>query len=399
MQKVKYLILGAGPAGLSFACKLSQEGERNFLVLEKEDTAGGLCRSEIVDHAPIDIGGGHFLDTKDNEVLDFLFHFMPQEEWNLFKRDSHIEIGNLQIDHPMEANIWQMNIDNQIEYLKSIAVAGCNAGIKKPELFSQWIIWKLGRRIADDYMLPYNQKLFGSNFEELGTYWLEKLPNVSFEETLRSCIEKKPYGKEPAHTFFYYPKKYGYGEVWRRMADSIKNKIIYGYKVKMLDVVNRVINNEYAAEYIINTCPWSDFELDNIPYNLKADTNLLKYVSICVEYDNKELASPAQWVYIPSQEVMEHRILIRKNFITGAKGYWKEINFERYKNESNKVSYCNTYSYPVNSMDKPRIMNSLLSSMKLKNIFGLGRWGEWEHLNSDAVVRHALNLVQIIKSG
>ena len=30
---------------------------------------------------------------------------MPQEEWNLFKRDSHIEIGNLQIDHPMEANI------------------------------------------------------------------------------------------------------------------------------------------------------------------------------------------------------------------------------------------------------------------------------------------------------
>lgn len=68
-------------------------------------------------------------------MLDFLFHFMPQEEWNLFKRDSHIEIGNLQIDHPMEANIWQMNIDNQIEYLKSIAVAGCNAGIKKPELF------------------------------------------------------------------------------------------------------------------------------------------------------------------------------------------------------------------------------------------------------------------------
>ena len=32
-------------------------------------------------------------------------------------------------------------------------------------------------------------------------------------------------------------------------------------------------------------------------------------------------------------------------------------------------------------MDKPRIMDSLLSSMKLKNIFGLGRWGEWEHLN------------------
>ena len=28
-----------------------------------------------------------------------------------------------------------MNIDNQIEYLKSIAVAGCNAGIKSQSCF------------------------------------------------------------------------------------------------------------------------------------------------------------------------------------------------------------------------------------------------------------------------
>ncbi len=114
------------------------------------------------------------------------------------------------------------------------------------------------------------------------------------------------------------------------------------------------------------------FELDNIPYNLKADTNLLKYVSICVEYDNKISVTSAMGVYSKSK-VMEHRILIRKKF------YYKErkrvlekkLILKDIKNESNKVSYCNTYSYPVNSMDKPRIMNSLLSSMKLKIYLGL----------------------------
>ena len=48
-MKVKYLILGAGPAGLTFANKLLEMGEEDFLVIEKEDIAGGLCKSVFVD--------------------------------------------------------------------------------------------------------------------------------------------------------------------------------------------------------------------------------------------------------------------------------------------------------------------------------------------------------------
>lgn len=36
MEKVKYLILGAGPAGLTLASRLKDQGETSFLVLEKE---------------------------------------------------------------------------------------------------------------------------------------------------------------------------------------------------------------------------------------------------------------------------------------------------------------------------------------------------------------------------
>ena len=63
MKKIKYLILGAGPAGLTFANMLRLRGETSFLVLEKETQAGGLCRSVNVDGSPFDIGGGHFLDV------------------------------------------------------------------------------------------------------------------------------------------------------------------------------------------------------------------------------------------------------------------------------------------------------------------------------------------------
>ena len=49
---MKYLILGSGVAGLTFANCLKKRGEDSFLVLEKNNEAGGLCRSAY------SVGGG-----------------------------------------------------------------------------------------------------------------------------------------------------------------------------------------------------------------------------------------------------------------------------------------------------------------------------------------------------
>ena len=161
MEKVKYLILGGGPAGLTFANLLKRKcPETSFLLLEKESVTGGLCRSEDVDGAPLDIAGGHFLDVRRPKVNEFLFTFMPEDEWDKYKRDSRIDMGTYEIGHPFEANIWQMPVEEQVKYLKSIALAGCNLGTPKPERFVDWITWKLGDMVASEYMLPYNSKMF-----------------------------------------------------------------------------------------------------------------------------------------------------------------------------------------------------------------------------------------------
>ena len=64
MISVKYLILGAGPSGLTLANALYQKGERSILLLEKENEAGGLCRSKDVDGWALDIGGGRPLGVE-----------------------------------------------------------------------------------------------------------------------------------------------------------------------------------------------------------------------------------------------------------------------------------------------------------------------------------------------
>ncbi len=399
MTKIKYLILGAGPAGLTFARKLKDAGEDSFLVLEKEKTAGGLCRSIEVDGSPLDIGGGHFLDVRRPKVCEFLFRFMPKEEWNLFERDSRIRIFGMDIGHPFEANIWQMDLEHQVEYLTSISKAGCNREEPMPGKFVDWIKWKLGDKVAEDYMLPYNRKMFADELNELGTYWLEKLPNVSFEDTLRSCLTHKFYGTQPGHAVFYYPKKYGYGEVWLRIADSIKENILYEKSVNGIDCEKRqvyVSSGEcYVADYIITSIPWA--ELGNIygmPEELADSVRGLKSSAVEIRYVPENLETAAHWLYIPDPEIPYHRILVRHNFAVGSKGYWLETRKERSVNYANDGSfyYMNEYAYPLNTISKPMIIEKLLSYTRSKNIYGLGRWGEHSHYNSDLVVELAMKL-------
>lgn len=395
---MKYLILGAGPAGLSVANRLLMNGETDFLVLEKEKEAGGLCRSAEADGSPIDIGGGHFLDVRRPKVDEFLFRFMPQSEWDSYKRDSQIVVKGNVINSPIEANIWQMKLEDQVAYLKAIAVAGCNLGTEMPEKFVDWIYWKLGDKIAEDYMIPYNQKMFGENLNELGTYWLNKLPNVSFEETLISCLTKKAYGTQPGHAEFFYPKKYGYGEVWLRMAAALKDKIKYEVQAVSLDMEKHVVNGEYQADTIITTVPWTSFqEIAGMPEELLSLIGKLKSSSVVIDYFPENLETKAQWIYYPDPALSYHRILVRHNFCPGSKGYWTETNDTR-RDDSIKPSfrYINEYAYPLNTIGKEEIMEQILTYANAKNVIGLGRWGEWQHYNSDVVVELAMNLADRI---
>lgn len=413
MEKVKYLILGAGPAGLTFAIRLKDQGETSFLLLEKESQAGGLCRSVLVDGSPFDIGGGHFLDVRRPKVNEFLFRFMPESEWELFQRDSRIWVDGAEIGHPMEANIWQLGLQEQVSYLTSIAKAGCNLDQPVPEQFVEWITWKLGRRIADHYMLPYNQKLFADELNELGTYWLKKLPNVSFEETLLSCLTHKPYGTQPGHASFYYPKKYGYGELWLRMAEELSPNILYGAKAVKLDCEKRQVKTRtdeiFQAEKIITTIPWQSFEeFSGMPQEIKILSEGLKSSAIETRYVPEYLDTPAHWIYVPDPDVPYHRILVRHNFCPGSKGYWMETRKERvgmfehmvtansFEKNTGKESYhyLNEYAYPLNTIGKPQIMEKLLQFCEKKGIYGLGRWGEHCHYNSDVVVELAMRLAE-----
>ncbi|MEI6654320.1 MAG: NAD(P)-binding protein [Verrucomicrobiota bacterium] len=389
-QQIKFVILGAGPSGLAFAHTLLARGEESFVVLEKESEPGGLCRSTDVDGWPLDIGGGHFLDVRNREVLELLFRFMPECEWNRHSRVAKIRLRGVELDHPLEGNLWQLPIEAQVDYLEGIARAGCVRGEPIPTEFEGWCRWKFGAQIADEYMLPYNRKLWRIPLNDLGTYWLYKLPDVSFRDTLMSCLQRQMHGALPAHGEFLYPKTFGYGEVWKRMGDALGYRLRLNTPVHTIDVPNRIVNGKFQADTIVNSIPWSVWSSAGaLPADIAMAANRLLNVPIDVDYHSETVASPAHWIYEPDERVSYHRILCRTNFAPGAHGHWTETN-ARISPAATGFRHRNEFAYPVNTIDKPRLVENIHAWAQSVSVLPLGRWGHWEHMNSDVAVSSAI---------
>jgi len=390
MTHYKYLILGAGPSGLSFAHTLLSRGEESFLVLEQESEPGGLCRSALVDGAPLDIGGGHFLDVRRQDTLDLLFRFMPESEWKRHSRIAKIRLRGVEVDHPLEGNLWQLPVEAQVDFLEAVAQAGAARGEPMPEQFEAWIRWKLGERIANEYMLPYNRKLWRMDLNRLGTYWLYKLPNVSFRETLLSCLTRRAAGSLPAHGEFFYPRKHGYGEVWRRMGAALGDKLLTKTPVSRLDIPARTVNGQFKAEQIVNTIPWTVWkDAGRLPVEIEAAISRLVNVPIDVDYEPETLPGQAHWIYEPDERITHHRILCRANFCAGSRGCWTERNSQA-SPPARAFRHRNEFAYPVNTVEKPAAVELIARWAAGASVLPLGRWGQWEHMNSDVAVSLAI---------
>jgi hypothetical protein len=227
--------------------------------------------------------------------------------------------------------------------------------------------------------------------ERLGTYWLDKLPEVSFREILQSCLECRAKGALPAHGTFLYPARHGYGEVWRRMAVALGDHFCAGCPVVTLDPLNRTVNGEYRYDRLVTSIPWPAWRTWGVlPPEVETAVDQLVHTAVDVDYLPENETTAAHWTYEPSEEVSFHRLIFRHNFCAGARGCWTETNAIR-SGPAGHFRHSNECAYPMSTLGKPEAMRFINGWAREHGITPLGRWGAWEHMNSDVAVGLALD--------
>ena len=402
-----YIILGAGITGLTLMKKLRQKGY-SVLTLEAENEAGGLCRTFYVDGHACDIGG-HFFQTKFPDVEEFVFSCFPREKmYKIDPRISKISIEGMDIDYPLESNLWQFPVDKQIEYLISVIRNGEALGKPEPQNYEEWIRWKLGDKICDGYLIPYNIKLWGIEPADMDVDWLYKIPRIEVADVLRYSLERKQdVEKYPCHNRPYYPTSGGYGRVMEAIAKDENPFIKFNTYVNKLRFDENedswIINEAFKAKNVITTIPWPVlYEALGRPDVIKEQMTKIKYNKVVVSlFETDDNPTNYHWRYRPEMTQQHHRELYISNFVKDNKNYgvFTETNSERFNPERltfkgrNLFNYTTPAAYPLPLIGRTKAINEILDHFKSKRLFGIGRWGEHQHHNHDVCMKHALDFV------
>jgi protoporphyrinogen oxidase len=337
MQPGPVVIIGAGPAGLTAAYVLSKAGVQS-IVLEKDQTAGGIARTVNYKNYYFDIGGHRFF-TKVKSVEDIWKEVLGED---LLRRNrlSRIYYNKKFFYYPLRPlnALLGLGIWNSILIFFSYLMAQLFPA-KEEDTFEQWVSNRFGKRLFKTFFKTYTEKVWGISCNEISAEWAgQRVKGLSLITALKEAILKSQHSQKDKKNViktlideFDYPK-FGPGMMWQAMVESIEKngsqvclgKAVEGIrwsgnKVEALEVKqNGQIELVHGKDFI-SSMPIREalqkFKPE-VPKEVLEAANDLKYrdfltVALII---NKPMLFPDTWVYIHDPEVKVGRIQNFKNW-------------------------------------------------------------------------------------
>ncbi|NQU35712.1 MAG: NAD(P)-binding protein [Bacteroidetes bacterium] len=403
---MKIAILGSGITGLSIGKLLSEDFDVE--ILEKSSIHGGIARTKSVNGISYHVTGGHCFNSKYPDVLDFVFqHVMHKDKWHKITRDAAIKFKGNEINYPIEFAIKQIaSFDNElaINIVKDFLNANDDNSYENLE---DWFRKKFGNALAEEYFIPYNQKIWNRDPKEMDPSWVKDklpIPNVKsfFQSLIGTAKDKMP------HSEFYYPNTNNQNSFIDNLAKGLN--ISCNIEVKSISFEDNtkkwIINDNLYYDKIINTIPINELPklIFNCPESIIKSAAKLKYnkVSTMLWETNP---TKRTWTYLPDSDTIFHRYIHIGNFfkpkinytITEAIG---EKSYEEMSENGKKDPFLvkpldyhvSNHAYVIFDDNYKENKEIVLNYLNKISIHTIGRFGEWEYYNMDICIKSAIEL-------
>ncbi len=218
MQKT--IILGAGPAGLAVAYKISEEGKES-LIIEKEKRVGGLSKSFKYKGFTFDIGP-HLFKTRNKEITA-LWDVMSKKKY-ADNKHAPAMLYNKKVYESMTDIIYSLP---KLKFLAA-ALSTLSAKIfdKKINSGEDWISATRGRIIYKKFYKPREEKFWGTSLDKIDKEWYEKRFGEHKLKGLFAGFKNRILGKSGNNRAIdttYHPQK-GAGSMYEALASIIKKR-------------------------------------------------------------------------------------------------------------------------------------------------------------------------------
>ena len=274
-METKTLIIGGGITGLSAASFLPHS---DYLVIEKDSIPGGYCKTTTRGEYTWDYSG-HFFHFNNPEIKDYVLANMESEMLQVTKITDIDYKGNI-IDFPFQFNIDQLPEQEYKECLKDLN----NLGETDLSTFKSFVRSTLGKGICDKFIIPYNEKLYACDLDEL-----------EYDSMGRFFPKSKA---KSYNDTFIYPKGGSYEYIKSVLKRLDSNKILLNTELISLDLENKIAKTnkgDIKFEQLISTLPFNKFNP-----NPKLSANKVAVFNL-----GFSAGSPIKthWRYFPGNEI------------------------------------------------------------------------------------------------
>ncbi len=433
MDKEKIVILGAGLTGLSAAYHLEKSDRgSHYQIFEKEDSAGGLCRSKRVDGFTFDYDG-HLLHFK-HEYARGLIKELLNGNLVEHQRNSWVYSSGTYTRYPFQANLFGLAPTVAKECLLGFIGAVNRKYISSNgKSFEEWIFQTFGQGISRHFMLPYNRKFWTVPLKELSCEWIDGfIPTPSLEEVIEGAVaeSKRKYGY---NTSFWYPKIGGIQGVARAFSKRVKK--IETSEAAKIDLAGKEITfkdgRKVGYEKLISSIPLPELAklIRSLPKEIAGAFKVLKWTSIFnlnLGIDRKDL-SDKHWIYFPDEEFIFFRAGFPHNFSSalappGKSSLYIEVSYSRdrpvqketiiqriiedlqkadilTREDKILVEDINDIKYGYVIYDKHRntAVKNITDFLKQHQIFSLGRFGSWRYMSMEEAVLEGKKIAEVLQ--
>ena len=303
MDETRFLVIGAGISGLSFLNWLAPE-LRDFLVVEGDTEIGGYCKTIRRDGFVWDYSG-HFFHFKHPDIERYLVERMEGQKVLKVDKVSWIRHGERTIDFPFQKNIHQLPQAEFIECLYDLYFR--QAGT--PTSFKDMLYQKLGRGIAEKFLVPYNEKLYAT---DLGTLDVDAMgrffPHADIGDIIRNF---KAADNASYNAHFTYPEGGAIQYVHALAKDLDAGRIALGERVVGLDLKRKVATTstgrQIRYQHVVSSAPFPALlGMTDLPWDRAAYT-ANKVLVFNLGFDRKGPAEP-HWIYYAARDLVFYRV-------------------------------------------------------------------------------------------
>ncbi|MFB3903310.1 MAG: NAD(P)/FAD-dependent oxidoreductase [Acidobacteriota bacterium] len=330
-QARDFVVIGAGPAGLTAAYELTKR-QISPIVIEKSDIVGGLACTQEYKGFRFDMGGHRFF-TK-SKAVNQIWREVLAHEFITRPRLSRIYYQRKFFNYPLKP----FNALTGLGPVQSLLIGASYLKwslfpYKTEVTFEEWVTNRFGKRLFETFFKAYTEKVWGISCKELKAEWAaQRIKDLSLKVALISMIKSPGTTVKTLIESFEYPRL-GPGMMWETMRQKVEQA---GGTVYMQSEIAKIRRNGHrilavtvrrrdgqeqcipGADFI-SSMPVTEFiqRLDPpAPPEIRAASRKLKYrdfLTVCLIVNQPDLF-PDNWIYIHDPEVKVGRIQNFKNW-------------------------------------------------------------------------------------